>query len=297
MPWTKWQILYHKEAAKRLYKIRGEVFELLRRNRTDKSDRTDRTYGMKERKGIKGRRGVSEKEVQKFILKRLKKYGLKTAPQTPIVAFRENTSLVHYYPMAKNCKRLRPGSLILLDIWAALNKRGAPFADVTFMAYKKTQNAKIKSQSHNSKIKKIVNTVFAARNKCLAFIKREVKKGKMPTGAEVDLVARGYINRTYKPDRTNKTYKSYKTSKTKFYKTNIFPHGLGHALGLNHPHGKESSLSPRGDEPLQKNLGYTIEPGIYLPGIGGARSEINFYIDGKNRVVVTTPMQNKIILI
>lgn len=110
MAWTRRQILEHKEAVKRLYKIRNEVFARLVP-------------------------GVSEKDLQKFVLKQFKKYGLKTAPQTPIVAFRENTSFVHYYPTVKNSKKLKTNSLILLDIWARLNKKSAPFADVTFMAF------------------------------------------------------------------------------------------------------------------------------------------------------------------
>lgn len=244
MAWTKQQILDHKEAVGRLYKIRDEVFARLKE-------------------------GISEKELQKFILKKFKEHGLKTAPQTPIVAFRENTSFVHYYPTVKKSKKLKPNSLILLDTWASLNKKGAPFADVTFMAFygNKMPTTQIK----------LFKTVFAARDKCLNYVKSEVKKRRMPVGTKIDAVARKYIER-----------QGYK---------NKFPHSLGHALGLNHPHGPEPALSPRSAAKIEKNLGYTIEPGIYLANKFGARSEINFYVDNKNRVVVTTPIQKKIIFI
>jgi Xaa-Pro aminopeptidase len=50
-----------------------------------------------------------------------------------------------------------------------------------------------------------------------------------------------------------------------------FGHGLGHGLGLQvHDPG---SLRPKGEERLAEGMVVTIEPGIYLPGVGGVRIE------------------------
>lgn len=68
---------------------------------------------------------------------------------------------------------------------------------------------------------------------------------------EVDAVARDFI--------TEKGYGEY------------FGHGLGHGVGLNiHEFPR---LGPTSNDILQENMVVTIEPGIYLPGIGGVRIE------------------------
>ena len=71
------------------------------------------------------------------------------------------------------------------------------------------------------------------------------------TGKEIDAIARNYI--------TQKGYGEY------------FGHGLGHSLGI------EVHENPRlntvWDKPILENMVLTIEPGIYLPGLGGIRLE------------------------
>ncbi len=56
-----------------------------------------------------------------------------------------------------------------------------------------------------------------------------------------------------------------------------FGHGLGHGLGL-HTH-EDPSLSHRAPEMmLQPGMVVTIEPGIYLPGVGGVRIEDDYVV-------------------
>ncbi|MGL4393946.1 MAG: M24 family metallopeptidase [Brevinema sp.] len=71
------------------------------------------------------------------------------------------------------------------------------------------------------------------------------------TGQEIDAIARDFI--------TDKGYGEY------------FVHGLGHALGL------EVHENPRlntvWNKPIVENMVLTVEPGIYIPGLGGVRLE------------------------
>lgn len=71
------------------------------------------------------------------------------------------------------------------------------------------------------------------------------------TGIEADAIARDYI--------ASKGYGK------------AFGHSLGHGIGLEVHEGP--GLSSRSDVVLEPGMVITIEPGIYLPGIGGVRIE------------------------
>ena len=57
-----------------------------------------------------------------------------------------------------------------------------------------------------------------------------------------------------------------------------FGHGLGHGIGKEIH--EDPVISPRSRDILEEGMVFTVEPGIYLPGVGGIRLE--------NDVVVTS---------
>ena len=72
------------------------------------------------------------------------------------------------------------------------------------------------------------------------------------TGAEVDAAARGVIADAGYGDR--------------------FVHGLGHGVGLRDPRGAVARRRARRTS-CPAGAVVTVEPGIYVPGIGGVRIE------------------------
>ena len=243
--WTKEQISDHVKAAKNLTDIKDLAFQHIRENND-----------------------ISEYELQQFIMKKIKEFKMISDKDAPIVAFRENTGIVHYFPN-KDSKKLKAESLILIDIWAKLNKENAPFADITWMGYK---------GNNFGDMEKIFNIVIKARDLCIEFIESKLRNNKDVIGEEADAVCRDII------------------SKQGYEKE--FKHTTGHSLGITEVHGPEKNrLAKNSNQPLSKNMGYTIEPGIYLKNRFGVRSEIDFYISENNKLIITTDMQKEIVKI
>lgn len=246
--WSKEQIDDHKEAARLVDLVMGEAFDFIGRNNT----------------------GVSEWGVQQFVLERFGHYGLKTDGKlVPIVAFGVNTSNVHYFPSEESSIELEENSLIMMDIWARLDKKEAPFADITWMGF---YGDKVPDMMQRE-----VDLVFEARDVAIDFAGKVLKSGMLPVGSEIDQAAREYLKQNNRAE--------------------YFLHGLGHVLGLFSPHGVTAGLRRTNHRPILLNTGYTIEPGIYFENKFGVRSEINFYVNEKMEMVVTTKVQKELVMV
>lgn len=97
----------------------------------------------------------------------------------------------------------------------------------------------------NDTQKRIYETVLSAQSAALSLIRSGV------LCKDVDAAARDIIK--------DAGYSAY------------FGHGLGHSLGLE-IHEKPN-LSPRSNDTLSPNIPITVEPGIYIPEVGGVRIE------------------------
>jgi len=134
------------------------------------------------------------------------------------------------------------------------------------------------SLSEREIIKKIWTIAVKARENTLNFIRSSLQKNKIPIGKDADNACASTISQAGYSD--------------------ALAHYTGHSLGIDDDHGPEKNcLRKESKEELSKNLGYTIEPGIYLKGKFGVRSEIDFYISEDNKLIVTTDMQKEIVKI
>ncbi len=246
MPWTRRQFHQHVAAARLLDHVCQQVWDYFRAHHR-----------------------ISERETQVYILKLFRRLHLQNEIERPIVAFRESTSVVHYYPPARSSLRLRRGTWILLDVWARLNERGAPYADMTWMAW---YGGEVPAP-----LRRIFTTVRIARDAALYVVRQHTAAGKIPTGQAIDSVARRVIARAGFRGK--------------------FPHVVGHSLGFDSPHGKYGALAPKNSSRILPGVGYTIEPGVYVPKKFGARLEMDFFLTEQREVVLTTELQREIVRI
>jgi len=62
-------------------------------------------------------------------------------------------------------------------------------------------------------------------------------------------------------------------------------HAAGHGVGFSY-HESIPELSPLSDAPLRENMVIAIEPGLYVPGVGGLRKELNVAVTKNGGLVL-----------
>ncbi len=205
---------------------------------------------------------VTERDIQSFIMSRFEKSGLKT-DFMPIVAFEGNSGNPHYEPPQHRSAALKEGNLILIDLWAREAKRDMPYADITKMSSL--------GEPMQREADKIFGIVRKARDRGVEFIRSSLAEGRRIRGYEVDSEVRKVIEAA--------GYGEY------------FIHRTGHNLGFDSAHGAGANfddLETHDDREILSQMGFTIEPGIYLEDFG-VRSEINIVLEGEKCVVTTDP--------
>lgn len=244
--WTKKQTDHHKKAARLLIKIKDLTFRHIQKNKS-----------------------ISEYEIQQFISEKFHEYSLKTDQYPPIVAFNKNSATPEFYP-EKVSEKLQNNTFILIDLWAKLRIKNAPFADITWVAF---YGKKIPAE-----IQKTFAVVITARDEALNYIKSQLKNNRIPTGKDIESVGFDIIKKAG-------------------FEKNIL-HELGHSIGTKKDHGpKPNWIYQKNKCRLLKNLGYTIEPGIYIKNRFGIRSEVDFYISTDNKLIITTDLQKNIVIL
>ena len=173
----------------------------------------------------------------------------------PMVAIQENSANPHY--TAENVP-IKKNQLLMIDLWA----KWEIFADITHMAYT--------GPTVPSDIQTVWDTIIEARNAATSAIKPNIPARIPDEKAREIIIAAGFEE--------------------------AILHRTGHSIDVR-SHGRGANLDGY-EMPetrlLLPNTLTSVEPGIYLKGQFGVRSEINVAIT-KTGHQITTPPQEKLL--
>ena len=176
----------------------------------------------------------------------------------------------HYEPHPGADRRLAPGDVVLLDLWAGPG-RGSVFADQTWMGFA--------GRAPDAEVRRVWQVVKAAREAAVRYLREHWRPEGVVTGAEVDDAARGVIRDAGLGD--------------------YFVHRTGHSIDRDlHGSGPHiDNFETEDARPLVPGVGFSVEPGVYLPERFGIRSEINVYIDATGPEVNPRTPQHELFLL
>ncbi len=210
----------------------------------------------------------NEFEIAEFIRARFREEGLVTA-DGPIVSTNAHCSDPHYEPAAEGSSVIAAGDWVLIDLWAREDTPGSVYADITWTAYV--------GDNPSERHRQIFDIVLGARDAALSFLQDSFSRGEPIQGWQADDVARSYIS--------NHGFGDY------------FTHRLGHSI-YHTVHGEGVNLDNFETHDTRRiipGIGFSIEPGIYLPEFG-VRSEIDAYMS-EGSPYASSPVQRDIVLI
>jgi len=245
--WTPEQLESHRVAGRTIDRITQAAFaEAARR--------------------VRAKEAFSEYDLQQWILGQFRASGI-TSDSPPIVAVGAHAGDPHYEPKERGSAPVRKGDLLLLDVWGKTLVPNSVYYDITWTGY---LGARVPE-----KYEKIFSIVRDARDAAVAFVRQNVKAGRVIEGWQVDRAAREVI------------------CKAGFAK--YFVHRTGHNIGQE-VHGAGANMDGLETRDVRRVIPrtcFSIEPGIYLPEFG-VRSEVNVYVE-EGDADVTGAVQTEIL--
>src|SRR5437667_6269310 len=218
---------------------------------------------------IRANEPTTEWDIAQLRRRRYSDEGMQQEPM--IVAVNANSANPHYMPTKEKNSPIRRGDFVLIDAATKLNKPEAVATDQTWTGYV--------GETVPEEYSRIFNIVREARDSAVDFVRKNIGAGKSIRGAEVDDVSRGVITRAGFGEQ--------------------FTHRTGHSIG-EETHGNGVNIDDfetRDSRRIIPGVCFSLEPGIYLEGKFGVRSEINVYVSDKDIEVTGQPVQTEIVAI
>jgi len=214
--------------------------------------------------------GLTEYALMQWILERFERAGLET-DHGPNVSVGANAANPHYEPSAERSSPIRRGDIVLIDLWAREKAGDGLYADQTWMASLGTPGARAAE---------VWAAVRDARDAAISYLRERVAAGEPVRGGDADDAARAVID-----SRGLGRY---------------FTHRTGHSIDARDLHGSGphlDNLETRDERLLIPGTGFSIEPGVYVPGEIGMRTEVNAYVGEGELIVTPVDYQRELIVV
>jgi len=212
---------------------------------------------------------ITEFSIQQFMLQLMKERSLVASHGLPIVAVNAHAADPHFEVEEQGSTEIRENDLVLLDLWGKKDEPSAVFGDITWMGYC--------GREVPDRYEKVFQVIREARDRAVGLIRTALKEKRALRGWEVDREARGFIEKA--------GYGQY------------FIHRTGHSIGemVHGPGVNIDSLETKDERCLIDNICFSIEPGIYLEGDFGVRTEIDVFIRDSEAAIYGEPIQQRIV--
>lgn len=214
---------------------------------------------------------VTEHDVQRFILQRFDEAGLQY-PDPPIVAANAHSGDPHFEVSADNPAEIRKGDWLLIDLWARVPGNENIYSDITWVGFA--------GRSVPAAHARVFGVVKQARDAALELARSAGGGDRRICGWELDEAAMRVIR-----DAGLSEGIRHRTGHS------LSPGALVHGIGMN-----LDNLETHDTRELLPGVGFTIEPGVYLPEFG-VRLEINVHYDPAAGPTVTSCVQDDVLLL
>lgn len=209
---------------------------------------------------------LTEYSVQQFIMDEFKRKDLIT-DFPPIVGVNENSANPHYAPDETIFKEIKKNDFVLIDLWAKRPNDSSVWSDITWVGFV--------GDSVPEKYVKIWKIVKNSRDAAFALVDERFRSNVPVYGYEVDDASRKVIE--------DAGYGKY------------FIHRTGHSITTTlHGSGPHmDNYETKDERRLLPSTSFSIEPGIYLTGDFGIRSEIDVFIHPDGKVEQTSGIKQE----
>lgn len=177
--------------------------------------------------------GIQELEISTLFELFCRKNGAEKLSFDPIIAFGKNTAYPHYRPRNIALKR---GDIVLFDLGVVVDHYHSDMTRTFFFG------------KGDPRLLAMHKVVLQAHSEALKYCRSGVAIGKLDQVANDIMKKMGYEK--------------------------FLSHSLGHGIGLEtHEYPRLSEKGKDKSNPLKEGMAITIEPGLYMPDIGGIRHE------------------------